>query len=238
MLYWYTSTGPLRGYRFGADILGYGTFNAKAVWTPVVEDARRKQVLIDVVKIDVAFSGISQSKIGESQSATSLFMMEQREKALAAAEAAVRGCGAAGVRARAMMTMRATTERNTSDTLDPYGGKTVALNPIFGSDPLAVCWGDHAICWGDHALEWGGGLDGLLHCYVQARSEDTRAKGGGFVAVATHTLWAPLGSDLEEEDYVTAVENRRGTILFPHRMLVTSLIRREDHLEAMLREAS
>ena len=105
---------------------------------------------------------------------------------------------------RSLMKYRATIERDTGTQTDPFGGVTPSMTTVH---------------------------DGDLPCYVQSRRESTVADGEKFVAVVTHSLWAPLGADLQEEDVLTSVVDLRGNVVFPDRLRMLAPVRRETHLE-------
>ena len=73
-------------------------------------------------------------------------------------------------------------------------------------------------------------------CYWQSRSEDFIANGDKLVSVAVHTLLLPLGSDIEEQDVITAVRDRIGRDLKTTRMRVLSALAKEGQIEARLEE--
>lgn len=75
-------------------------------------------------------------------------------------------------------------------------------------------------------------------CYWQAQTERFIADGSKLVAFTSHLLLAPVGSDIDEEDFVTEVRNRRGKVLVSNRLRVLAAIPREDHLEVRLEEYS
>ena len=53
-----------------------------------------------------------------------------------------------------------------------------------------------------------------------------------------HNMMAPLGSDLQEQDRVTRIYDRRGQTLKSETMRVLTMIRRESHLELALEEVA
>ena len=111
---------------------------------------------------------------------------------------------------RSRMTHRAVVERDTSTARDPWGGPVPAPTIIHEAMP----------------------------CYVQARSESTTSGEGTFLSKATHMMWAPLGTDLAEEDILVRVLNRRGHEVFPNCRRMVGLLTRETHLEGYLEEYS
>lgn len=138
---------------------------------------------------------------------------------------------------RSRMTMRATTERNVVTGYDIYGSPITALQEVYSNrDSVALHWGDHALTWGDHPLEWGGGTDGLLPCYVQASVERSITDDERLLIFTTYLLLVPKGADLLEEDVITQVDTRRGNIIFDSRLRLTTLVRRETHLEGVLEQ--
>ena len=108
------------------------------------------------------------------------------------------------------MKHRATVERDRGTEPDPLGGRIPSWQQVHKD----------------------------LACYVQARMERTVADGDKLVAIADYLFLAPLGADLEEEDIVTRVVNRRGKELVAQRLRVIGLVSREDHQEAALEEYS
>ena len=78
------------------------------------------------------------------------------------------------------------------------------------------------------------GAAALLPCYVQPKMERTLAETGRFFAHATYRMLAPLGSNLQEEDRITEVVNKRGIVLFEDVLRVAALVKREGQLEAVL----
>ena len=113
--------------------------------------------------------------------------------------------------ARARMTMRCATERDTASADDdPYGAPVTTLTQPLTSAP----------------------------CYWQSRAERFVADGDKMVAVATHTMLLPLGADIHENDRVTSVRDREGKTLKDTKLRVMAVVRRESHLETMLEEYS
>ena len=73
-------------------------------------------------------------------------------------------------------------------------------------------------------------------CYWQAQSEKFIADGDKLVALTSHLILAPLGSDVREQDFVTSVVDRRGRPKVLNRLRVVNAVPREDHLEVRLEE--
>lgn len=135
---------------------------------------------------------------------------------------------------RSRMKHRAAVQRQASTGEDPFGGPTLSTDEVYGGAPDVLHWGNAPLAWGNSQLEWGGGTDTLLHCYLQPRIERTSARDGTFFATATFLLLAPIGADLQKEDRIPEVTNRRGIVLNEDGLRVVVLLRRENHLEALL----
>ena len=73
-------------------------------------------------------------------------------------------------------------------------------------------------------------------CYWQVRSETFVADGEKLVAVGLHRMMLPKGTDITEQDIVTAVLDRQSRYIKENRLRVTSVIQREDHMAAVLEE--
>ena len=113
--------------------------------------------------------------------------------------------------ARSFMTHRCDTERAVeSAQLDPSGHPVTELRDI----------------------------NTALPCYWQVRTERLILDGGKAAAIAMHNMLTPLGSDLQEQDRVTRIYDRRDQTLKSETMRVLTMIRREDHLELALEEVT
>lgn len=111
--------------------------------------------------------------------------------------------------ARTRMTMRCSSERQAAtDETDAFGQPVTALMRVLN----------------EHS------------CYWQSRSEDFIANGDKLVSIAVHTLLLPSGSDIEEQDVITAVRDRIGRDIKTTRMRVVSTLIKEGHIEARLEE--
>ena len=73
-------------------------------------------------------------------------------------------------------------------------------------------------------------------CYWQARNDTFVADGDKLAAIANHMMIFPLDTDVRENDVVTAVKDRRGRSLKSNRLRVIGVVRREDHVAAVLEE--
>ena len=81
-------------------------------------------------------------------------------------------------------------------------------------------------------------INTALPCYWQVRTERLILDGGKAAAIAMHNMMAPLGSDLQEQDRVTRIYDRRDRTLKSETMRVLTMIQREDHLELALEEVT
>ena len=113
--------------------------------------------------------------------------------------------------ARSFMTHRCDTERDVeSAQRDPYNHPVIELRDI----------------------------NTALPCYWQVRTERLILDGDKAAAIAMHNMLTPLGSDLQEQDRVTRIYDRRDQTLKSETMRVLTMIRREDHLELALEEVT
>ena len=80
-------------------------------------------------------------------------------------------------------------------------------------------------------------INTALPCYWQVRTERLILDGGKAAAIAMHNM-LPLGSDLQEQDRVTRIYDRRDQTLKSETMRVLTMIRRESHLELALEEVA
>ena len=122
--------------------------------------------------------------------------------------------------ARTAMTMRCTVERVEKTERVSAGGQ-----PIVTETPQTVATD--------------------MPCYAWAISERFITADARVMTVAVHKMLAPnwlepdpLGRDLQEGDRVLNIRDKRGNVIVPNRLLITSVIRREDHSELTLEEAS
>ena len=81
-------------------------------------------------------------------------------------------------------------------------------------------------------------INTALPCYWQVRTERLILDGDKAAAIAMHNIMAPLGSDLQEQDRVTRIYDRRDQTLKSETMRVLTMIQREDHLELALEEVT
>ena len=108
--------------------------------------------------------------------------------------------------ARTKMRHRATVRRNISGETDAYGARTRTIGES-GLTPLP--------------------------CYFQPRMARTSTSDGKLIAVSDAMIFAPADSDLQEEDIVIRVTDRRGAVLSDTNHRVTAVVRRETHIEAV-----
>ena len=135
--------------------------------------------------------------------------------------------------ARNRMVHRAAVRRSViADPFDTFGAVPVD-HVIYGGRPLGLRWGNLQLLWGTSDLDWGAASDTFLPCYIQGSTETTISGEGKFFAHATYKGWFPLESDLQDEDRLTTIINRRGVQLFAD-LRVESIVPRESHLEAVL----
>ena len=111
--------------------------------------------------------------------------------------------------ARSRMTMRCRSHRNVDS-----GDKDGINQPITDFKPILTS----------------------LPCYWQVRNETFIADGDKLVAKAVHRMILPLGSDVEEQDVISDIRNRRGRTIKEGQLHIKSVLQREDHLAAVLEE--
>ena len=70
------------GGRFLRRLRGWWPDKVIVVYIPAPDQYRRLGVLIGLVKLDLAFSGLAGQRIGQSQEQTSLVMLRERERIL------------------------------------------------------------------------------------------------------------------------------------------------------------
>ena len=75
-------------------------------------------------------------------------------------------------------------------------------------------------------------------CYWQSDTERTIADGQKLVALGTHFVMAPLGTNILELDHITSVVDRRGRAKVSNRLRVVAAVNREDHIEVTAEEYS
>ena len=110
--------------------------------------------------------------------------------------------------ARTRMTMRADTERDVQGTALDRNRKLVTTNTRIHTD---------------------------LACYTWPSTERLITSDNRVLTLAVHQMITPVDADLVELDRVLAVRNRRGRSLYSA-MKITSVLRRETHLELTLEE--
>lgn len=107
------------------------------------------------------------------------------------------------------LTMRATVERDLATAKDAWGGELAPAFAPIGSEVPCFIWSEKA--------------QDVTDASKVAEVEDLRG------------LFA-LGADLEPNDEISAVTNRRGEVLLPGRLRVMGPVQRKHtHLEAQLR---
>ena len=111
---------------------------------------------------------------------------------------------------RARMTMRCSTERETPTVeLNRYQQPiTATVHPLTDSP-----------------------------CYWQAQSRQFVTTNEKLVAITTHVLLMPLGADVDEDDRITSITDRRGRVLKAGKLrIMPGGVRRETHLEVRCEE--
>ena len=111
----------------------------------------------------------------------------------------------------AVLTMRATVERDVGTSRDSYGHRVPDMQRIHQGSAA-------------------------LPCYVQPRTERFIADGDKVMHLARHKMWAAANADLQEGDVVTKVATLREDVVFGGRRVVRSLVRYPTHVEAVLEE--
>lgn len=114
---------------------------------------------------------------------------------------------------RSRMTHRATVERRSENTTNPYGH----------SGPP----------------EWTA-LDDALPCFLYApktRQQAESADVARTVAVPGYSLLAPLGSDITTDDRINGVEDRAGSVLLAGIQNIRDVKWHHDHIEIMFEGA-
>ena len=77
-------------------------------------------------------------------------------------------------------------------------------------------------------------VGGPLPCYVQPSRQKTVTSDGRFLSVSMFSIWAARDADLANEDTVSGITDLAGNVLFSGKHRVTSLIKREGHLDGIL----
>ena len=77
-----------------------------------------------------------------------------------------------------------------------------------------------------------------MPCYAWPRTERLVTQDGKVLTVAIHKMLAPRKTELHEGDVVLNVRDKSGYEIVPNKMLVASVIRREDHQELVLEEVA
>jgi len=113
--------------------------------------------------------------------------------------------------ARSRMTMRATVQRNVPAGTDGFGG------------PGAAVWGAHIAS---------------LACWAYTGREREIIDGDKTVVLADHKMMVPLGTDITEDDRVTAIKDRLAVDIIGNTMRIHSVIRRTDHIQVSLEEVA
>ena len=109
------------------------------------------------------------------------------------------------------MTMRATVQRNVPAGTDGFGG------------PGAAVWGAHLAS---------------LSCWVWTKAEREVIDNQKTAVLADHRMMVPRGTDITEDDRVTAVVDRNGGSIIANTMRIHGVIRRDDHIECHLEEVA
>ena len=111
--------------------------------------------------------------------------------------------------ARSRMTMRCTVQRDFNTIVDPYGGPA---GPQFGAHIAS------------------------LPCYAWATREREVVDGEKNAVIADWRAIVPKGSDVNEDDKLTSVQDRLGVSIASADFRIESVIRRQDHLVLLLEE--
>ena len=152
--------------------------NVQITYTPVADNPRRIMALIDLVKLEVQFSGLASERVGSYQRNSALSdgntMLVERNRILSRLRQNYAGAGLFSLMgARSFMTHRCDTERDVESAQpDPSGHPFTELRDI----------------------------NTALPCYWQVRTERLILDGGKAAAIAMHNMMAPLSSDLQEQD--------------------------------------
>lgn len=77
-----------------------------------------------------------------------------------------------------------------------------------------------------------------LPCWVWTKTERESSDGNSTTVVAAHKMMVPLGTDIIEEDQVTAIKNRRAASIIENPMRIRAVIRRRTHIECWLQEVT
>jgi hypothetical protein len=109
------------------------------------------------------------------------------------------------------MTMRATVQRNTPAGTDGFGG------------PGAAVWANNLAS---------------QRCWSWAEKEREVIDGTKSVLLADHKMIVPLGTDITEDDRVTAIQDRLGANIIANTMRIHSVLRRANHLVCTLEEVA
>ena len=112
--------------------------------------------------------------------------------------------------ARGKMTMRALVERDTATGTDEFNQ---AAKPSFTVLATVPCWA------------WSRQRRAVVDGDKSALIEDMRAM-------------FPLGADVAAGDEISAIQNRRGAVLFPGRLRIQTMQHKHDHQEAALEVAA
>ena len=113
--------------------------------------------------------------------------------------------------ARARMTMRATVQRDSATGSDGWG------------QPNAVSWAAHLPS---------------LACWYWTKDEREVIDGVKTAILANHTMMVPLGTDITEDDRVTAIKDRLAGNLISNAMRVHAVFRRRTYLHVALEEVA
>lgn len=73
-------------------------------------------------------------------------------------------------------------------------------------------------------------------CYWQVQRERFVSDDNKLMAVAVHIILMPITADIKEQDRVIAIKDRRGRSLKSTKLIVKTVVRREDHQEISLDE--
>ena len=109
------------------------------------------------------------------------------------------------------MTMRATVERDGATGTDGFGM------------PNAASWASHI-------------ASQACFLYISRKGEREIIDGTKTVVLASQKVLMPLGTDITENDRITSVKDRIGTVLAANTMRINSVVRRHNHIELSVTE--
>ena len=111
--------------------------------------------------------------------------------------------------ARAKMTMRAAVQRDGASGTDGFG------------QPNAASWASHL---------------SSLACWVWTPSEREVVDGAKTATIGSHKMIVPRGTDITEDDRITAITDRRASTIIGNTMRILSVVDRGNHLALDIEE--